>query len=107
MKPEDENNKNKKPFTFDWSFLNEWLHEHLENIVEEPNGVWFVGGYKPDKNTEKKLIYWKNFYGEEIWKISYFIKYEIDIEYRNHLIANAVHTVSQPTYYRGLFEILN
>jgi hypothetical protein len=107
MKPEDENNKNKKPFTFDWDSLNEWVYQYIEGIVQESEGVWVVGGNQKNKETKPKLIHWKNNNGEEIWKVSYFIKSELDIEYRSHLISNALHTLEQPSYYKGMFEILN
>jgi hypothetical protein len=48
-----------------------------------------------------------NYQNEPIWKKKYFIIDKTQNDYVNHLSANAVHFVKQPSYYKGLYDILN
>lgn len=103
---EDQNSKDPIPFNFE--LWNKWLSEVVDNIIEEQEGVWIVGANTNQIDLSNKLIcFGKNKYGEEIWKIKYFIKDDIHIFYRNHYIAHAKHILEQPKHYRGMFEILN
>ena len=48
-----------------------------------------------------------NKYNEGVWKHKYFISDPIHVQYINHIRANSVYFLSQPNYYRGMFDILN
>jgi len=48
-----------------------------------------------------------NHYNEGVWKMKYFAYNPIQMAYIKHLESHAVHFVSQPSYYRGLYDILN
>lgn len=118
-------NYSKHFFKFDqqaWDAWGKWLYDAMKDIVESSPNVWYtasnVQGFPVQKfpvndsmsnstANSKTLYYGQNHYDEAIWKYKYFVKKELDIMYTNHIIANAKHTVSQPNYYRNMFEILN
>jgi hypothetical protein len=61
-------------------------------------------------NTEgdkTSLYLGNNHYNEGIWKIKYFVYNKLQKEYVKHLQSNAGYFLSQPQYYKGLYEILN
>lgn len=112
----------KKYFKFDpdaWDAWGKMLYDTLNEIVEYPSNVWYVGPGFPKKSTpvndyfssigssQYSLYLGNNHYNEPIWKKKYFIYDEISISYTKHLQANAKHFVQQPVYYKGLFDILN
>lgn len=113
-----------KEFQFDWASWELWLQQAIQDIVDDGDGVWVVGGYDNkeyndesnspviDSETEEmikeKLIYFgQNHYGEGIWKTKYFKHNYFENFYKNHLMAHAAHILKQPSYYRGLYDILN
>jgi hypothetical protein len=109
-----DSDKNKHNFSFDWKAFNQWLAYYIETISEQNSGVseekenvWVVNPSNYNSNSYTKLIWWKDNYGDEVWKVNYFIQDDIDISYRNHLLSHAKHTIEQPRHYRGMFEILN
>ena len=48
-----------------------------------------------------------NYQNQQIWKTKYFIKNELEIEYKNHIKNYPAYFVRQPAYYKGMFDILN
>jgi len=48
-----------------------------------------------------------NIFKEPIWKTKYWIEDKHYQEYIKHLNSNVVHFLKQPSYYKGMFEILN
>ena len=102
-----------KKYDIDWSSWEYWVSDMVKKIVEEDNNIWSfsVSDLPLNDNTNKLsksyVFLGNNFYGEQVWKLPYFSKQEIDIQYRNHIVSHAKHFVSQPSYYKGLFDILN
>jgi hypothetical protein len=116
--PED---KYKHYFKFDptaWDAWGKWLYDSLNDIVESSPNVWYIGGLPAQKfpvnsyfsSTGKDFSFQylgNDYNGHQIWKTKYFISDPINIEYRAHLQSNAKHFLSQPTHYKGMFDILN
>jgi hypothetical protein len=112
----------KKYFKFDpdaWDAWGKMLYETLNEIVEYPSNVWYIGpsfpkgsfpvnSWNPNTGKGNSFQYLgSNYYGQPIWKNKYFVSDPIAIEYLNHIRSNAVHFLLQPHYYKGLFDILN
>tara|TARA_B100001778_G_scaffold273422_1_gene235850 strand:- start:4128 stop:4538 length:411 start_codon:yes stop_codon:yes gene_type:complete len=107
-----------KQFKFDWDAWESWLLQAMEEIVQE-NNVWYFGGGNKDKSQinkpksnsplgDKYFAYLgSNNFQEPIWKNKYFVVDKIDKEYNAHIIAHAKHFLSQPQYYKSLFDIMN
>jgi hypothetical protein len=57
-----------------------------------------------DKNS---LYLGNNYWNEGVWKKQHFIQDKLQNEYVKHLQSNAGYFLSQPKYYKGLYEILN
>lgn len=103
------------------SSLSKWLNDMFSNIdwnsipsykIDDISGFPFVSlpvnSWNPNTGKDNSFQYLgSNYANQEIWKKKYFISDPINIEYKLHLQAHAKHFVSQPTYYEGLFEILN
>ena len=114
-------------FSFDFSGetgLSQWIIDMLSNIgwtsssdanpFAPENVLGFstykfpVNSWNPNTADPKKSQYLgSNYYGQEIWKTKYFVCHPVDMQYKNHLQSNAAHFVQQPSFYRGLFDILN
>lgn len=111
------------PFSFDWNTWEIWLADVIQDIVTEENkdGVSWTFTFPEyssskeintneisNSDIEKKFIYLgQNCFDESVWKYKYFAKDYINIEYQQHLISHAKHILSQPAYYRSLYEIMN
>ena len=123
---DDLENKYKHYFKFDpnaWDTWGKWLQDALNDIVEYPSNVWYIG-YKPVEGFPKKSFpvnsYFSNtgknkpfqylgnnYQNQPIWKTKYFIHNKLATDYINHIKSHAVHFVLQPHYYKGLFDIMN
>ena len=114
--------QHKNYFKFDpsaWDALGKMLYEALNDIVEYPSNVWYIGHgfdkgslpvndyFSKSGNFKNSLFLGNNHYKEPVYKTKYFVHNKLDAEYRNHLVSNAVHFLQQPNYYEGLFDILN
>jgi hypothetical protein len=67
-----------------------------------------VNSWNPDTGKGNSFQYLgSNYVGNPIWKKKYFVSDPVNNQYKLHLQAHAKHFVSQPTYYKGLFDILN
>jgi len=114
--------QHKNYFKFDpdaWDAWGKMLYEALNDIVEYPSNVWYVGPgfdkgslpvndyFSKSGNFKNSLYLGNNHYKEPVYKTKYFVHNKLDTEYRNHLVSNAVHFLQQPNYYEGLFDILN
>ena len=103
-----------KKFNIDWAAWEKWLEKAIKEIVEEDNNVW-VFGHKLLENTkdtkkldDKYFMYLgSNHYDEAVWKSKYFIINQLEQDYKNHISARPTYFLNQPSYYKGLFEILN
>lgn len=96
----------------DWiqDMINNIFKSPIENINQFPVVQFPVNSYFPNTENEPKnpfLYLGNNYQNQPIWKNKYFVKDEIHTEYKNHLASHASHFVKQPTYYKGLFDILN
>lgn len=124
--------QHKNYFKFDptaWDAWGKMLYDALNDIVEYPSNVWYIGsnslffdfekqkqdklfpvnGYSPNTGKNKKFAQYLgvNYQNQPIWKTKYFVSDPLSIEYSNHISSHAVHFVLQPHYYKGMFDILN
>lgn len=112
------------PYKFYFQFdvgntpLSDWIEKMINDIVNQPFDMINVPGFPVQKfpvsswnpDTGKDNTYQclgSNYQGNTIWKKKYFAIDKINIAYKMHLQSHAKHFVLQPTYYKGLFDILN
>lgn len=112
------------PYQFYFKFdvgntpLSDWIKNMIDNIVKDPFSMNTVDGFpykmfpvnswSPDTGKGNTYQYLgSNYQNSPIWKKKYFVLNKIEIDYKLHLQSNAKHFILQPTYYKGLFEILN
>lgn len=77
------------------------------NIPGFPPKMFPVNSWNPNTGGNNLQYLGSNYAGSPIWKQQYFVLDKIQIQYKLHIQANARHFVSQPVYYKGLFDILN
>ena len=125
-KGQTESDWNKFYFKFDVSSgpISEWVQKMIDNIIQNSNpNNWYKINDIPDfpfvslpvtdwvSNTVSggnSLLYLgNNQYNSPVWKQKYFIRDKLQESYILHLQSNIKHFVQQPSYYRGLFDILN
>ena len=109
-------------FKFDpdaWDAWGKMLYDALNDIVEYPSNVWYIGpsfpkkslpvnSWNPKAGKDKTFQYLgSNYQGQPIWKKKYFVCDPINTLYKKHVERHAVHFINQPHYYKGLFDILN
>ena len=98
--------------------LSDWSKNMIDDIVKDSFGINSITGFpykmfpvnswNPSTDKGNSLQYLgSNYQGSPIWKKQYFVVDKINNEYKMHLQDHAHHFVSQPTYYKGLFDILN
>lgn len=122
--PQNDQDNQSIPFSFDWNAWELWLSDVIKEIVADENNdsvswTFTFPDYSASKQTKtnnslddqeasKKFLYLgQNLFDEGMWKYKYFIKNYINIEYQQHLISHAKYVLSQPLYYRSLYEIMN
>ena len=97
----------------DWVMnqLNEFLKTdkwQIDNSTGLPIIQFPVNSWSPSTGNDIKFQYLgSNYQGQQIWKTKYFIVDHINNEYKQHIQAHAKNFVSQPHYYKGMFDILN
>ena len=106
-----------KAFSIDWAAWEQWLAKAVSEIQEDSdNNVWIfstkqkfpVSDLHQDTSKNKYFMYLgSNHHNDPIWKSNYFAKDEIDMMYKNHIASNPVNFLKNPTYYKGLHDILN
>lgn len=106
-----------KKFDVDWSAWEQWLSKALFDISEESENVWIFGHKlttpkkqsQPNNSGKDKYFLYlgSNQYNEAIWKQTYLVKKPLQTAYNNHIASHAVHFLRQPSYYKGMFDILN
>jgi hypothetical protein len=80
----------------------------MMNIPGFPPEMFPVNSWYPNTGQSKSFQYLgSNYQGSPIWKKQYFVVDKLNAQYKLHLQANASHFVQQPTYYKGMFDILN
>jgi hypothetical protein len=114
--------KYKHYFKFDpeaWDAWGKMLFNTLNGIVEDSNNnVWYVANfsnqfvpvnsYFPNTGQSKNFqCLGNNYQDAKIWKTKYFVSDNISSLYFSHIQSHAIHFITQPTYYKGLFDILN
>lgn len=106
------------PYKFYFKFdmnnapLSDWITKMINDIVNKDFNidkmiVFPVNSWNPDTVNNKFQYLGSNYQGNQIWKKKYFLSDPLNTEYKLHLQAHAKHFVLQPTYYQGLFDILN
>jgi hypothetical protein len=91
----------------DHSALSEWLYKVM-NIEDFPFKQIPVNSWHPNADKGQTCQYLgSNYQGSPIWKTIYFVCDPINIEYKLHIQSHASHFVKQPSYYKGLHDILN
>lgn len=100
-------------FDVDSSPLSEWITKMVNNFLSDSNIYNFspvglpVNSWNPNTANNKFQYLGSNYAKEPIWKSKYWIIDPIDKAYRHHLQSNATHFVQQPSFYKGMFDILN
>jgi len=118
-------NQNIWYFKFDVSqnpLFSKWINDIVNNIInplDEPiidqidkacksEFVFPVNSWNSNTGKTKPFQYLGSNYNKEpIWKSKYFVINKINSEYKLHIQTHAIHFVTQPSYYKGLFDILN
>jgi len=78
------------------------------NIPEFPSKLFPVNSYFSGTGKEQSFQYLGNNYDNaKIWKKKYFVIDKIHIQYKMHIQSYPSYFLQQPTYYKGLFDILN
>jgi len=109
-------------FKFDinpYGSLSDWFKKMMEDLINYKTPT-LPEGFSPvsfpvndlfsqyTASGSNPLLYLgNNHYNEPIWKKKDFIQDKLGIAYVLHLQSNAGHFISQPRYYKGLFDILN
>lgn len=119
---DDSQNPYKHYFKFDpaaWDAWGKWLQDALNDIVDYQPKVWYFGpgfdkksfpvnSYFSNTGKDQTFQYLGNNYdGVQIWKKKYFVLDPIFIEYKKHVRSHASYFLKQPSYYKGLFDIMN
>lgn len=97
--------------------LSKWINDMVNNFMESgeminipgfPPKMFPVNSWTPDTGKGNSFQYLgSNYQGSPIWKKQYFVVDKMNNEYTLHLQSHAQHFIKQPTYYKGLFDILN
>lgn len=107
---------NSKKYNIDWSAWEKWLKKAIEEIVQEDENTWLVNPSKKfpvsdaSKGASKEQFFMylgSNHYDEAIWKKKHFVVDKLNLEYTNHIQSHASYFLQMPSYYKGLFDILN
>lgn len=111
---EDENEKlddvlKKHYFSFDTNMgeLDKIVDYILDKTLFDSSKIYDVVANYDAKVFDTFIIFGTNAYGETVFKNKHFVVDKLKTEYLNHIRTHAVHTLKQPAYYLGLFEILN
>lgn len=97
--------------------LSKWINDIVSNFIGPfemfnipgfPPVKFPVSSWNPDTGEGNTFQYLgSNYQKQPIWKKQYFVVDKINNEYKLHIQSHAKHFVEQPTYYKGMFEILN
>jgi len=105
---------NKFYFKFDVTHnnpLSDWVQKAIDDFIKNslPYVSFPVSSYFSNtaNGGDSFLYLGNNYHNEPIWKTKYFIEDKVAIAYKNHIQNHVEHFVTQPIYYKGLFDILN
>ena len=93
----------------EWIIWDQWLSELFKNMKQKEDYDWYYSDILNtlDPKEQYFLFLGKNIDNESLWKNKYVISEHINSIYKRHISANSKHFLEQPTYYKGLFDILN
>jgi hypothetical protein len=96
---EDKFDKFKHYFKFDMSWFSK---------IDFSSFKIFPVNYSSDAGGKPNFLYLgNNIYKEPIFKKQFFVHDKLYSLYKNHISSNAAHFIKQPSYYKGMFDILN
>lgn len=101
------------PYKFYFKFdinPNSSLSSWITDLTNFPFVSFPVNSYFPTTGSGDKspfLYLGNNYQNQPIWKNLYLVKDKVNILYKNHISQYSVHFLKQPTYYKGMFDILN
>jgi mRNA-degrading endonuclease HigB of HigAB toxin-antitoxin module len=112
---------NKLYFKFDitHSYLSNWFQKIVEKMFNDPHNIHNISGFDyvslpanswTTQNTENNntfLYLGVNYQNQPIWKKKYFASDLIRELYMNHIKSHSKYFLQQPSYYNGIFDILN
>ena len=132
MNNPDDPEYNDDPYKFYFQIDTEWLKKYMDNLFKGINfnkldGIESLFNYSPSVLPEgfkpislpvsswlssiagdnSSLYLGNNYWNEGVWKKKHFIQDELQKQYVKHLQNYAEYFLSQPKYYKGLYEILN
>jgi len=94
--------------------ISNWVDNIIQDMLKNDfntndmsNKMFPVNSWNPNTGGNSLQYLGSNYQGSPIWKIKYFAINKINTEYVLHLQSHAKHFVNQPTYYKGMFDILN
>lgn len=71
------------------------------------DAIFATFGENDDEKLQTNVFFGQNSYGQPIYKNKTFVVDKFHTDYVNHLKQHAAWVLSQPSYYKSLFEILN
>jgi len=118
------------PYKFYFKFdvagtpLSDWITNMIDNVfgnpvdkIDQSFGITNISGFpfvslpvsswNPNTESDKFQYLGSNYIKEPIWKSKYWIMNPINQMYKAHLQAHASHFIQQPSFYKGLFDVLN
>ncbi|NBT08650.1 MAG: hypothetical protein EBS93_07010 [Chitinophagia bacterium] len=101
------------PYKFYFKFdinPNSSLSSWITDLINFPFVSFPVNSYIPNTGdgTKNPFLYLgNNYHNQPIWKNPYLVRDQINILYKNHISQHSIHFLKQPTYYKGMFDILN
>jgi hypothetical protein len=79
----------------------------ITNISGFPNNMFPVNSWNPNTANNKFQYLGSNYKKEPIWKSKYWVIDPINHMYINHIQSHAAYFLQQPSFYKGLFDVLN
>ena len=122
--PYDDDDIPDDPYKFFFQIDTEWIAKYIDQIVQKLSESGFnyeikniegfpykslpVNSWLSNTVADSSSLYLgNNYWNEGVWKKKHFIHNKLQSEYIKHLQSNASYFLSEPKYYKGLYEILN
>lgn len=99
--------------------LSKWINDIVNNFIGSsedfkmihipgfPAKKFPVNSWNPNTGGGSLQYLGSNYQGSPIWKTKYLVIDKMNNEYKLHLQHHAKHFIQQPSYYNGMFDILN
>lgn len=122
MNNPDDPEYNDDPYKFYFQIDTEWIQKYMDSLIKKLSESYQMPvlpeGFKPISlpvnswissiaEENSSLYLGNNYWNEGVWKKKHFIEDKLQREYVDHLQSHAGYFLSQPKYYKGLYEILN